>query len=149
MRCRVLWRKTIGAGTRVRLGFPNARPVVSERSEFRRSVKESLSGPVLANRSDGIKTGIGIERKKIDLLLFEQMIDFGKNNNLGKIYNKLTPNLAKIFTENYFSYEYLIKSKQNFPSPEDLIKDFESKGFKLKKRQDFIFGVISSQIMTK
>ena len=29
-RCRVLWRKTIGAGTRVRLGFPNARPVVSD-----------------------------------------------------------------------------------------------------------------------
>ncbi|OUN93337.1 hypothetical protein B5F99_13955 [Odoribacter splanchnicus] len=80
VRCRVLWRKTIGAGTSVRLGFPNARPVVSERSEFRRSVKESLSGPVQANRSDGIKTGIGIERKKIDLLLFEQMIDFGKNN---------------------------------------------------------------------
>ncbi|MEQ3044259.1 hypothetical protein, partial [Odoribacter splanchnicus] len=80
VRCRVLWRKTIGAGTSVRLGFPNARPVVSERSEFRRSVKESLSGPVLANRSDGIKTGIGIERKKIDLLLFEQMVDFGKNN---------------------------------------------------------------------
>ena len=65
MRCRVLWRKTIGAGTRVRLGFPNARPVVSdERSEeFRRSVKESLTGPVLANRSDGTKPGIGIERK--------------------------------------------------------------------------------------
>ena len=65
VRCRVLWRKTIGAGTRVRLGFPNARPVVSdERSEeFRRSVKESLSGPFQANRSDGIKPGIGIERK--------------------------------------------------------------------------------------
>ena len=28
VRCRVLWRKTIGAGTSVRLGFPNARPVV-------------------------------------------------------------------------------------------------------------------------
>ena len=65
VRCRVLCRKTIGAGTRVRLGFPNARPVVSdERSEeFRRSVKESLSGPVQANRSDGIKPEIGIERK--------------------------------------------------------------------------------------
>nr|WP_306443193.1 hypothetical protein [Odoribacter splanchnicus] len=38
-RWRVLWRKTIGAGTSVRLGFPNGRPVVSdERSEeFRRS----------------------------------------------------------------------------------------------------------------
>ena len=69
VRWRVLWRKTIGAGTRSRLGFPNVRPVVSdERSEeFRRSVKESLSGPVQANRSDGIKPEIGIDRKKINL----------------------------------------------------------------------------------
>ena len=65
VRFRVLYRRTIGAGTRVRLGFPNARPVVSdERSEeFRRSVKESLNGPVQENRSDGTKPGIGIERK--------------------------------------------------------------------------------------
>jgi len=27
-------------------------------------VKESLTGPFQANRSDGIKPGIGIERKK-------------------------------------------------------------------------------------
>ena len=42
-RWRVLWRKTIGTGTSVRLGFPNARPVVfDERSEeFRRSVSSS------------------------------------------------------------------------------------------------------------
>ena len=72
VRCRVLYRRTIGAGTRVRLGFPNARPVVSdERSEeFRRSVKESLNGPFQANRSDGIKPGIGIERKKIKPTLY-------------------------------------------------------------------------------
>ena len=71
VRCRVLWRKTIGAGTRIRLGFPNARPVVSdERSEeFRRSVKESLNGPVQANRSSGIKTEIGIERKNYTYVL--------------------------------------------------------------------------------
>ena len=56
---------TIGALASVVLLFLNARPVVSdERSEeFRRSVKESLTGPVLANRSDGTKPGIGIERK--------------------------------------------------------------------------------------
>ena len=30
VRWRVLYRKTIGAGTRIRLGFPNARPVVSD-----------------------------------------------------------------------------------------------------------------------
>ena len=74
VRCRVLWRKTIGAGTRVRLGFPNARPVVSdERSEeFRRSVKESLTGPFQANRSDGIKPGIGIERKNKPTISLEK-----------------------------------------------------------------------------
>ena len=32
--------------------------------EFRRSVKESLSGPVQANRSDDIKPGSGIEKNK-------------------------------------------------------------------------------------
>ena len=65
VRCRVLWRKTIGAGTRIRLGFPNARPVVSdERSEeFRRSVKESLNGPFQATGSDDTEPEIGIERK--------------------------------------------------------------------------------------
>ena len=53
VRCRVLWRKTIGAGTSVRLGFPNARPVVfDERSEeFRRSVIEKARRPTEATRS--------------------------------------------------------------------------------------------------
>ena len=62
-RCSCL--ETIGALSGVVLLFLNARPVVSdERSEeFRRSVKESLTGPFQANRSDGIKPGIGIERK--------------------------------------------------------------------------------------
>ena len=54
---------TIGALASVILLFLNARPVVSERSEFRRSVKESLNGPVQANRSDGIKPEIGLDRK--------------------------------------------------------------------------------------
>ena len=44
--------------------------VSDERSEeFRRSVKESLTGPFQANRSDGIKTGIGIERKNYTYVL--------------------------------------------------------------------------------
>ena len=56
---------TIGALASVVLLFLNVRPVVfDERSEeFRRSVKESLNGPFQANRSDGTKPGIGIERK--------------------------------------------------------------------------------------
>ena len=76
-------------------------------------------------------------------------LDFGKKNLLNKLYNLTTPFIARLLTENFSAYSYLIKSKQNFPEPDDLIKDFESKGFKLKKRQDFLFGVISMQVMVK
>ena len=65
---------TIGALSGVVLLFLNARPVVSdERSEeFRRSVKESLTGPFQANRSDGTKPGIGIERKNKPTISLEK-----------------------------------------------------------------------------
>lgn len=76
-------------------------------------------------------------------------LDFGKKNLISKVFDITIPVLAKLFTENYSAYAYLIKSKQIFPEPEDLIKDFESKGFKLKKRQDFLFGAISMQVMVK
>lgn len=76
-------------------------------------------------------------------------LDFGKKNIVSKIFDKITPFMIKNFTENPSAYSYLIKSKEIFPEPDDLIKDFESKGFKLKKREDFLLGVISSQIMIK
>ena len=75
---------TIGALSSVVLLLLNARPVVSdERSEeFRRSVKESLNGPVQANRSDGIKTEIGIERKKLNLHFLTHKIRQKPNDRL-------------------------------------------------------------------
>lgn len=76
-------------------------------------------------------------------------LDFGKKNVITKIYDKITPLLISRFTENKSAYSYLIKSRQNFPTPVELIKDFESKNFKLEKRKDYCFGVISSQIMVK
>ena len=76
-------------------------------------------------------------------------VDFNKTSLLSKIYDKITPVLVSPFTENKEAYKYLIKSRQNFLTPEELIKDFESKGFKLKKRKDYLFGIISSQIMEK
>ncbi len=76
-------------------------------------------------------------------------LDFGKHNFLSKVYDMTTPLIINFLSENKSAYSYLIKSKQIFPEPEDLIKDFESKGFKLKKRKDFLLGVISMQIMIK
>ena len=49
---------------------------------FCRSVKESLNGPVQANRSDGIKTEIGIERKKLNLHFLTHKIRQKPNDRL-------------------------------------------------------------------
>lgn len=76
-------------------------------------------------------------------------LDFGERNLISKIYDKITPTIVSRFTDNTSAYSYLVKSRQIFLSPADLIKDFESKGFKLYKREDYLFGVISSQIMIK
>ena len=76
-------------------------------------------------------------------------LDFGKKNFASKIYDLLTPILIRLFTENREAYSYLIKSKQEIPTPDDLIKDFESKGFKFVQRKDFLCGVISVQVLHK
>lgn len=76
-------------------------------------------------------------------------LDFGEKNIISKIYDKITPIIVSRFTDNAPAYNYLVKSRQIFPIPAELIKDFESKGFKLYKREDYLLGVISSQIMMK
>lgn len=75
-------------------------------------------------------------------------LDFGKRNFLSKVYEITTPILTSIIGDSK-AYNYLIQSKRIFPPPQDLIKDFESKGFKLYKKEDYLFEVISAQIMTK
>lgn len=76
-------------------------------------------------------------------------IDFGEKNFLSSIFDNFTILSSKIFSKNKSAYTYLINSKKLFLTPNELIKDFESKGFKKKERRDYLFGVISAQIMTK
>ena len=76
-------------------------------------------------------------------------IDFGEKNFAGSIFDFMALFLARFFSNNYSAYSYLIKSKQEFLKPDDLIKDFEKKGFKKLRREDFIFKIISCQIMRK
>ena len=76
-------------------------------------------------------------------------LDFGKKNFFGNFFDFEVQLLAKIFNSNSEAYDYLIKSKKNFPLPDELIKDFEKCGFKFKVRKDFVFGVISAQVMKK
>ncbi len=76
-------------------------------------------------------------------------LDFGKKNVFNLIFDKFTPLFAKIFCKNPEPYKYLINSKKDFPSPDELIKFFETFGFKLKTRRDFVFGAISAQVFVK
>ena len=54
-----------------------------------------------------------------------------------------------LMLKNKESYEYLAKSKEEFPQPNELIREFTKEGFILKKRKDYLFGIISMQIFTK
>lgn len=76
-------------------------------------------------------------------------LDFGEKNVISKIYDKITPRIVSCLTDNTEAYSYLVRSRQLFLTPSDLIKDFESKGFKFHKREDYLCNIISSQIMLK
>ena len=76
-------------------------------------------------------------------------LDFGKHNIFSKIFDLYVKFLAMFFVKNPQSYLYLIESKNEYPEPYELIKEFENNGFKYLKRKDFFFGVISAQVFTK
>jgi ubiquinone/menaquinone biosynthesis C-methylase UbiE len=57
--------------------------------------------------------------------------------------------LGKIFHGNETPYKYLAESNENFPSPKQLLKLFEEKGFKKGKIHNYFLGQVSAQIVTK
>ncbi len=77
-------------------------------------------------------------------------IDFGKSNKiLDFAFELLVPLVAKLFYRDALPYNYLIESKRTFSAPDELIEIFCDNGFVFKKRYDFLFGVISSQVLEK
>ena len=76
-------------------------------------------------------------------------LDFGYHNKLSNVFDWFVSLLCKIFKNSAEHYEYLLKSKEEFPNPDGIISEFEEQGFKFIKRKDFLFGTISAQIMQK
>lgn len=76
-------------------------------------------------------------------------LDFGEKNFFSSVFDKIIPQIVKLFSDNAFAYRYMIESKKAFLTPNELIKDFENKGFKFYKRKDYIFKTISCIIMQK
>lgn len=76
-------------------------------------------------------------------------LDFGQKNLFSKVFDKIAGVTIKLFYDDETPYKYLISSKKEFFTPTNLIKQFEQNGFKLIRRKDFLFGIISMQILEK
>ncbi len=77
-------------------------------------------------------------------------LDFGKSNNFAdKTFDAIVRLLAKIPPGSAIPYNSFLQSKKDFSAPVELIKMFESHGFKFHKKIDPIFGVISGQFCIK
>lgn len=76
-------------------------------------------------------------------------LDFGEKNKFSKIFDYIVPFISKILKLNLQHYNYLISSKNEFPSSNELIKEFENCNFKYIKKADYLFNTISVQIMQK
>lgn len=76
-------------------------------------------------------------------------LDFGVKNIFSKIFDFITESGIFLFYKKKFPYKYLIQSKNEFPEPDKLIEEFQAANFKLVKRKDFLFGIISAQIFIK
>lgn len=117
--------------------------------------------PFTKNEFDFITIGFGLRnienRKKALSEIYRTLktggkflhLDFGRHNLSSKIFDFIVMSITKVLKLNSENYLYLLKSKNEYPEPDELIKEFETQGFKLLKRQDFLFGAISYQIMGK
>jgi len=76
-------------------------------------------------------------------------LDFNSKSKISCIFNLIVKITTKICAKNSENYNYLLKSKNSFPSPDELIREFETHGFKLIKKYNYLFGIISAQIMEK
>lgn len=76
-------------------------------------------------------------------------LDFGRKNLFSRIFDMIVPVMIRLFYGKNLPYKYLLESKKEFPTPNELIKIFETYGFKLKSRKDYLLGIISVQIMEK
>lgn len=76
-------------------------------------------------------------------------LDFGYHNKISSLFNIFVPFIVKIFNKNPEHYKYLLDSKNNFPEPNNMVKEFEQNGFECIKVCNYLFGTISTQILKK
>ena len=76
-------------------------------------------------------------------------LDFGYHNKLSKFFDSFVLFITTFLPVNKDAYRYLVESKNKFPEPDKMIEEFENCGFRYIKKKDYLFGLISMQIMRK
>ncbi len=76
-------------------------------------------------------------------------MDFGYHNIFWSILDWVVPVLIRILGKDPDAYGYLLKTKKEFPEPDELVKNMEEHGFRCVKVCNYIFGTISAQIVEK
>ncbi len=75
-------------------------------------------------------------------------LDFGDKNFLSKVFSCYVF-LLSFFMKNGYAYRYLIKSKSEFLTPDQLLPLYLKQGFTTTVSKKLAFGVISYQIVQK
>lgn len=103
----------------------------------------------LRNIQDYEKAIIEINRVVCQGGYFMHLDIFKGNKFINWIFDKTASLLAFIFSKNPNSYKYLIDSKNDFFSPDELITEVEKLGFCCTKKRTWLFGMISAQLFCK
>lgn len=117
--------------------------------------------PFKENEFDYITMGFGLRniknRQKAIIEIYRTLkndgkflhLDFGRHGFWSKCFDFVVVLMVKILKLNPKNYLYLLKSKDEYPEPNEIIEEFIKQGFKILKRKDFFFGLISFQILKK
>jgi len=76
-------------------------------------------------------------------------LDFGYQNRLSAFFDFVVPFIAKYVVKDEENYKYLIESKNSYPEPDELIKEFQDAGFEFAEQKNFLRGTVSAILMRK
>ena len=64
-------------------------------------------------------------------------------------FGKCMPKIASVFTKDKEAYQYLADSRDSYPSHNDLMKLLQQHKFRVIKRKEYLFGLVSLNLVKK
>ena len=77
-------------------------------------------------------------------------LDFSKTNPAGDfIFDMFVPFLVHVFYNNTVPYEYLVKSKQEYFNPQELVDKFQTRGLKYVTQNFYALNMMCATVMKR